>query len=146
MGIVLLVTIEALRTPLTMRYYEGVSAAHARLARLDIAAMVVFPLYGGNQFNLNAEYLLHQTRHWKPMLNAYSSFAPPLFYELAATLQGFPGDTAIDAMRAHGFSHVLLHRAPLERDYGRDALDALRVHPALELVFDADGLILYRLR
>jgi hypothetical protein len=145
-AMVLLVTLEALRAPLAMRHYEGVPPVHQRLADLDINALVVFPLYGGNQFNLNAEYLLHQTAHWKPMLNAYSSFAPPLFYDLAERLQAFPNAASFDALRTYGFSHVLLHRAPLERDYGRAALDALRRHPNLELIFEADDVILYRVR
>jgi hypothetical protein len=143
---IMLVTLEALRAPLGMYRYPGIPAVHARLASEDIRAMVVFPLYGGNQFNLNARYMLHQTQHWKPMLNAYSSFAPPLFYELAATLQSFPDDAAMEALSRHGFSHVLMHRAPLERDYGAQAVDALRTHPHLEFVFEQDGVILYRVR
>ena len=57
--------------------FDGIPSVHSRLATDEVKAIVVFPLYGGSQFNLNAPYLLDQTRHWKPMLNAYSSFAPP---------------------------------------------------------------------
>ncbi|HUE88670.1 MAG TPA: hypothetical protein VMO26_21545, partial [Vicinamibacterales bacterium] len=106
----------------------------------------VFPLYGGRNFNLNAEYMLHQTRHWKPMLNAYSSFAPASFYALAERLQSFPDEAALRELRAHGFSHVVLHRAPLEYTFGAAAVDALRAHRDLELVFEEDGVILYRVR
>jgi hypothetical protein len=145
-GLAALVTIEAVRAPLAMQRFEGIPAVHARLADDNIHALVVFPLYGGAEFNQNAQYLLHQTRHWRPMLNAYSSFAPPIFYELADKLQAFPAAAALQAMRAHGFSHALLHRRPLERDYGAAAVDALRQHPELEFVFEEDGVILYRLR
>ena len=144
--LLVVITAEASRAPLVMHRFDGIPPVHSRLATLDIDAMVVFPLYGGNQFNLNAQYLLHQTKHWKRMLNAYSSFAPPIFYELASTLQTFPDEAALRALRTHGFSHVLLHRGPLERDYGRAALEGLRAHPALELIFDADGVMLFRLR
>jgi hypothetical protein len=58
-------------------------------------------------------------RHWRPMLNAYSSFAPPVFYELAAKLQAFPDLAVISELRSHGFSHVVLHRAPMEREIGK---------------------------
>jgi hypothetical protein len=144
--LVVLVTVEAIRSPLVMFRYDGIPRVHARLASEDIKAMAVFPLYGGSEFNQNAPYLLHQTRHWKPMLNAYSSFAPPLFYELAAKLQSFPDAAALQLLRQHGFSHVLLHRAPLERDYGSAAVDALRRHSELQFVFEEDGVILYRVR
>jgi hypothetical protein len=145
-ALVIVSTLEALRAPLVMEPFDGIRTVHARLASEPITAMVVFPLYGGNEFNQNARYLLDQTRHWKPMLNAYSSFAPPLFYELATTLQTFPAASALQALRTHGFSHVLLHRAPLERDYGASAVDALRAHDDLQFVFEQDGVILYRLR
>ena len=140
------VTLEALRAPLSMERYEGIPAVHSRIAQADVQALVVFPLYGGRNFNLNAEYMLHQTRHWKPMLNAYSSFAPASFHALAERLQSFPDEAAIRELRAHGFTHVVLHRAPLDHNYGAAAVDALRTHPELEFVFEEDGVILYRVR
>jgi hypothetical protein len=140
------VTLEALRAPLAMERYEGIPDVHSRLAREDVRAIVVFPLYGGRSFNLNAEYMLHQTRHWKPMLNAYSSFAPASFYALAERLQSFPDEAAIQELRTRGFTHVVLHRGPLEHDFGAAAVDALRSHPDLEFVFEEDQVILYRVR
>jgi hypothetical protein len=145
-ALVLLISIEALRAPLAMSRYPGIPSVHARLADADVTAFVVFPLYGGRHFNMNAPYLLHQTRHWRPMLNAYSSFAPPLFHDIAGRLQTFPDAAAIETLRAHGFSHVLLHRPLLERDHGAAAFDALRSHPALEFVFEEGGVLLYRVR
>jgi hypothetical protein len=144
--LVALVTIEALRAPLAMQRFEGIPEVHSRLAGEDITALAVFPLYGGSEFHQNAPYLLHQTRHWKPMLNAYSSFAPPLFFELADKLQSFPADDAIRLLRQYRVSHVLLHRPPLEQAYGAAAVDALRQHPALQFVFEDEGVILYRVR
>jgi hypothetical protein len=139
-----IVTLEALRAPLPMERYEGIPAVHSKIAREEVRAIVVFPLYGGGNFNLNADYMLHQTRHWKPMLNAYSSFAPASFHAIAQRLQSFPDQTAIQELRAHGFTHVVLHRAPLEHDYGAAAVEALRTHPDLEFVFEEDGVVLYR--
>ena len=141
-----LITIEAIRAPLTMNRFEGIPAVYSRLAREEIRAMVVFPLFGGRQFDGNAEYLLHQTRHWRPMLNGYSSFAPPIFYSLAERLQAFPAQAAMDVLRKHQISHVLLQRLPLERDFGAPAVESLRAHPDLEFIFEQDGVILYRVR
>jgi hypothetical protein len=145
-GLIALVTVEAIRAPLTMYRFEGVPDVYARLAREDIHAMAIFPLFGGRQFDGNAPYLIQQTRHWRPMLNGYSSFAPPRFYSSAETLQAFPAPVAIDVLRKQGISHVLLQREPLERDYGAAALDSLRTHADLEFVFEQDGVILYRVR
>lgn len=140
------VTIEALRAPLGMERFDRIPSVHARLAQDDVKAIVVFPLYGGHNFNRNAEYMLHQTRHWKPMLNAYSSFAPRSFYETAARLQSFPDAAAIAELERQGFTHVVLHRGPLERDFGREAVDGLRAHPDLAFVLERDGVIIYRVR
>jgi hypothetical protein len=140
------INVEALRAPLNLVAFQGIPSVHGRLASDDVKAIVVFPLFGGHVFQANAGYMLHQTRHWRPMLNAYSSFAPPLFYELAAKLQSFPEASAIDVLRRYGFSHVVLHRAPLERDRGKPAVDALRAHPDLEYVLEQDGVIIYRVR
>jgi hypothetical protein len=129
-----------------MERYEGIPRVHSRLAREDKRATVIFPLYGGRNFNLNADYMRHQTQHWKPMLNAYSSFAPAGFYALADRLQSFPDEVALQALRAHGFTHVILHRAPLDQNDGAAAVDALRTHPELEFVFEEDGVSLYRVR
>jgi hypothetical protein len=146
MTIIGAVNVEALRAPLNLVRFQGIPSVHNRLASAEVKAIVVYPLYGGGQFNRNAQYMLHQTRHWRPMLNAYSSFAPPIFYELAATLQTFPDARAIDALRQNGFSHVVLHRAPLEHELGKQAVDALRTHPDLEYVLEQDGVIIYRVR
>jgi hypothetical protein len=141
-----IINVEALRAPLTLVRFNGIPSVHSRLATDDVKAIVVYPLFSGRIYHGNAQYMLHQTRHWKPMLNAYSSFAPPVFFEIAAKLNSFPDPVAIAELRARGFSHVVLHRAPLERDYGRDAVNALRSHPDLQFVWEQEGVIIYRVR
>lgn len=145
-GLLGLVTVEALRAPLQLTPFGHIPRVHARLADPAVEAIVVFPLYPGAQFNRNSPYLLDQTRHWKPMINGYSSFAPASFYERAERLQAFPAQAAIDELRAIGVTHVVLHRAPLERAFGAAALTTLRGHPALEFLVEDEGVILYRLR
>jgi hypothetical protein len=141
-----LVTIEALRAPLALVRFDGIPSVHRRLAHDEVKAIVVYPLYAGARFHENAEYMLHQTRHWKPMLNAYSSFAPPIFDALAPQLQAFPEREAITLLRAHGFSHVVIHRAAMEYDLGKEGVDALRAHPDLDFVLEQEGVIIYRVR
>ena len=141
-----LVTLEALRAPLSLVRFAGISPVHARLANEPVRALVVYPLFGGNQFNSNARYMLDQTRHWKPMLNAYSSFAPPVFYDLATRLRSFPSADAVRELRANGFSHVLVHRAAFEREIGRDGVNGLRANHDLEFVLEQDDVIIYRVK
>jgi hypothetical protein len=141
-----IVTVEAARTPLALVRYEGIPAIHDRLAGSKGGAMVIYPLYSGGNFNLNAPYLLGQTRHFRPMVNGYSSFAPGSYHARAIRLQAFPAQPALDELRAIGVTDVLLYRAPLDGLFGAATVDSLRTHPALELVTEEDGVIWYRLR
>ena len=108
--------------------------------------MVHPPLYHGAGYHANARYLLDQTRHWRPMINGYSSFAPNSFFARAARLQAFPSPAAIAELRAIRVSHVVLHRAPLEASLGAAVVNGLRAHPDLEFILEQDGVIVYRLR
>ena len=145
-GIIGLVTVEALRAPLNLVRFNGIASVHRRLDQDSVTAMVVFPFYGGVQFNGNARYLLDQTRHWRPMINGYSSFAPESFFQRAARLQSFPAPETIQELRSIHVSHVVLHRAPLEAAFGAQAIASLRAHPDLEFVVEQDGVIIYRIR
>jgi len=141
-----LVTVEAMRAPLALVRFDGIAKVHARLTRDDVHAIVVYPLYSRGQVQRNARYLLDQTRHWKPMVNGYSSFVPTTFDERAARFQSFPDAAAIQALRDIGISHVVIHRTAMEQYLSRDAINALRSHPDLEFVFEEDDVIVYRLR
>ena len=71
--------------------------------------------------------MLYQTRHWKPIVNGYSSFATETFSERGARLNSFPAPEAIEESEKIGVSHVMLEHATLEPEYGRDAfIDAAR--------------------
>lgn len=145
-GLVGLVTIEALRAPLALVRFDGLASIHRRLNAPDVRAVVVLPLYSGGQIHRNGRYLLDQTRHWRPMVNGYSGFAPVSFEETASRLRGFPDPVAIDALRSRGVSHVVIHRAPFAERAGTQAVDALRSHPDLTFVLEQEGIIIYRLR
>jgi hypothetical protein len=149
-GLAGIVTLEAMRAPLSLVRFNGISAVHARLAADDVKAIVVLPLYGRGQFQRNSRYLLDQTRHWRPMINGYSSFVPTSFHDRAARLQSFPDAAAIKELRSIGISHVVLHRTPLVQSLGRPAVEALsaqlRAHPDLEFVFDEDDVMVYKVK
>jgi hypothetical protein len=130
------VTIEALRAPLALVRFEGVPSVFGRMRAHEVRAIVMYPLYQGEVFYLNARYLLDQTRHWKPLVNGYSGFAPESYVQRAARLNRFPAPEAIAELRALGVSHAMLHyRAP-----------ELRSHPDLELVLEQEGWSVYRIR
>jgi hypothetical protein len=141
-----LVTVEAMRTPLLLVRFNGIPSVHNRMNTDQVHAIVMYPLYQGGAFHMNAPYLLAQTRHWKPLVNGYSSFAPASFFERVQRFNHFPQPQVIDEMKRIGVSHVMLEHATLELQFGRDAFTQLRSHPDLEFVLDQDGWAVYRLR
>ena len=51
-GVIGLVTVEALRAPLNLVRFNGVAPVHRLLAQDTVTGIVVFPLYGGVQFSI----------------------------------------------------------------------------------------------
>jgi hypothetical protein len=69
-------------------------------------------------------YLVHQTRHFKPLANGYAGVEPATYLELRNQAARFPSAAALQAFRARGVRYVILHRggygpnkwARIERD------------------------------
>jgi hypothetical protein len=95
-------------------------------------------------------YLIHQTRHWKPLLNGYAGIEPEPYLDLRRRARRFPSADALAAFRERGVRYVILHRggygpnqwARIERDliwfaddleevarFGGDTVFALRPAP-----------------
>jgi hypothetical protein len=54
--------------------------------------------------------MLASTLHWKPIVNGYSGFIPPTYYEIARNLQEIPGEKDLAYLRGIGVNTVVLHR------------------------------------
>jgi hypothetical protein len=135
-----------MRTPLLLVRFHGIASVHNRMRSDEVRAIVMYPLYPGGAFHMNAPYLLDQTRHWKPLVNGYSSFAPESFFQRADRLNHFPEPQVLDELKRIGVSHVMLEHETYEPQLGRDLFAQLRLNPALEFVLDQDGWAIYRLR
>jgi hypothetical protein len=55
-------------------------------------------------------YLIHQTRHWKPLANGYAGIEPAPYVDLRQRARRFPSTDALAAFRARGVRYVILHR------------------------------------
>ena len=67
----------------------------------------------------DATYMYYSTAHWKPLLNGYSGFAPPSYFELRDRMAAFPEPGAVEYLRQRGARYVLVH----ERFYFRGGFD-----------------------
>ena len=78
----------------------------------DVLAFVPFPEGRSSADYLGtAQWMYWQTRHWRPMVNGYSGFFPERFRRLKKTMQSFPSDQALSALRQAGVRYCVVHRA-----------------------------------
>jgi hypothetical protein len=54
-------------------------------------------------------YLVLFAVNWQPLVNGYSGFVPPSFYEHVKAFAPFPQQPALDALRRSGVTHVFVH-------------------------------------
>ena len=144
-ALVILVNGEALRAPLGLVWFDGVPAVYDTLARDRSAVIVEAPFPMPQQWFLNSRYMVNSTRHWRPMLNGYSSYRPASYFESYAIMQGFPGDTSLIALHHLGVTHVVVHAKEMPR------IDPARYDPyedvrSLQLLVRDDDVLIYRLR
>lgn len=142
----LLVTVEAMRTPMAFTPTPAIPAIYQRIAALPDAVLVEIPLYPGREFNLNAPYVLAQTAHFKPMVAGYSGLYTGGYAERMAELTTFPAATAQASLRRLGVTHIVFHLAPLRQSYREEDIDALDRLPWLERVLADDTARVFRVK
>lgn len=145
-AIALLVTIEAIRTPVGFTPVYQIPPIYDRFANQPGAVIAEFPFYSGASVSLNGPYVLANTRYFKPLLNGYSSFHPESFEARGRVLDSFPSEAALAELKATRVTHVLVHAQAFERRYGTQTLNAIDSMADLQLETVEDGIRLYRLK
>lgn len=140
-----LVTAEQWLAPIRTTPFAGVPPIYQRLSDAGgPVRLVEVPFYPGEAAFENGEYVLNATGHWHDVMNGYSGVAPMSYRSHAESFWFFPEEWAIQAIRAAGATHVMVH---LER-FGAEAAtvaDQLAGRRDLRLeAADRDGHRLYR--
>jgi hypothetical protein len=137
-AIFVIANVDAWSAPLTFADAERISPLHARL-RGTSAIVAEFPFFAADRTFHNAPYMLHATKHWRPMLNGYSGLTPPSYEAHALDLARFPDPHAIGTLRAIGVTHIFVHDQLLRDWTDNETADAVRHTPGLKLIaFDGD--------
>lgn len=145
LAICLLITIEAIRTPVGYTPFNGIPRLYDRLAGQDVV-VAEFPFYSGASVSQNGPYVLANTRYFRPLMNGYSSFHPESFMKRARALNTFPSELALAELRLARATHVLVHVDAFRDRYRETALKAIDTVPSLEFVVEEDGIRLYRVK
>jgi hypothetical protein len=141
----LLITAEAIRTPVGYTPFTGIPAIYDRFAGQPVV-VAEFPFYSGASVAENGRYVLANTRYFRPLLNGYSGFHPEPFLARGRALHSFPGDPALAELKAAGVTDVLVHVDAFRDRYTESALKAIDAVPSLEFVAEEEGIRLYRLK
>ena len=137
-----LVTLEALRAPLAFVGVPHVPALYDELRRQDDAVIVELPLFAGASVSENARYMVHSTRHFRPMVNGYSGFETETFRRRAERWRRFPEPDVLADMINVGVTHVVVDTRQLDASQ----VSAAAENATLVLVREDEGHRLYRLR
>jgi hypothetical protein len=144
--LVLLVNVESLRAPFTFYSFEGIPRVYSALN--DERGPVILaevPFYPPWAIFRNAPYELASTAHWKPLMNGYSGFTPDGYDRYAESFWPFPNESAIQAMKDAGVTHVMIH--PVDFPAGHVAvIPAIELRNDFELVASGRDIRLYRLK
>lgn len=141
-----LVTLEAIRTPVGFTPVYEIPRLYDRFATASDIVIAEFPFYSGANVSLNGPYVYANTRYFRPLLNGYSSFHPDTFEARGRALNSFPSAAALAELKVAHVTHVLVHTQDFLRRYGREALGAIDTIPELQFETEEDGIRLYRLK
>jgi hypothetical protein len=135
-------SLESLAAPLGLTRFDGIPPIYAQVPRTPGTVVLEVPFFGRRSVQFHAHYMLDSTENWQPLLNGYSGFQPPSFYENALALQNFPYGSAVTRARALGVTHVFVHSDQMPDG----VLAAMDARADAERVGSFGAIVLYRLK
>lgn len=134
-------TIETFVAPLGLTRFDGIPPIYALVPHDKRTRVVEIPFFGSTSSQFHASYMLNSTANWAPLVNGYSGFQPPTFYQHAGILQGFPDKASLALLHELGITHVFVHTTQVSRD----TLTAIEHERRLTLLQTFGSIALYRL-
>lgn len=145
--LILLVNVEAIRAPFTFERFRGIPRVYELLEHdPGPVVLVEVPFYPPDVIYMNAEYVFNSTAHWRPLMNGYSGYTPATYRELVEDFGRFPEARAVQAMRAAGATHVMVHPNRFHAEAGDTMRQAL-ANPSLErIAVGRENITLFRIK
>lgn len=140
--LVALASTESIAAPLGLVRFDGIPPVYRSVPRTPGTVVVEYPFFGARSVQFHAHYMLNSTDHWQPLVNGYSGFQPPSFYENAAVLQTFPGTEAFARMRQLGVTHIVVNGGQMPPG----TLETLATRSDLEQLDAFGAIVLFRIK
>lgn len=122
-----LVAAGELAVPLYMPEVPPVEPVYRTLATLPRGAVIEMPFFYP-QVGLfqHTKYMLASTAHWMPLVNGYSDYIPPDFYEHVMLLAPFPSRDAFKILEPSGVRYAVFHMNGYNAENRRDVVTRLK--------------------
>jgi hypothetical protein len=116
-----------LAVPLYMPDVPPVEPVYRTLATLPRGPVIEMPFFYP-QVGLfqHTKYMLASTAHWMPMINGYSDYIPPDFYEHVMLLAPFPSRDAFKILEPNGVRYAVFHMNGYNTENRNDVLGRLK--------------------
>jgi hypothetical protein len=87
-----------------------VAPVYRMLATLPVQPVIEMPFYYPEVgLYQHTKYMLASTSHWMPLVNGYSDYTPPDFFENVMVLATFPSHDALKILERGGVRYAVFH-------------------------------------
>ncbi len=116
-----------LAVPLRLPEVPPVEPVYRTLVTLPRGAVIEMPFFYP-QVGLfqHTKYMLASTAHWMPLVNGYSDYIPPDFYEHVMLLAPFPSRDAFKILEPNAVRYAIFHMNGYNSENRRDVLARLQ--------------------
>jgi hypothetical protein len=116
-----------LSVPLHLPQVSPVEPVYRTLATLPRAPIIEMPFfYPEVGLFQHTKYMLTSTAHWMPMVNGYSDYIPPDFYEHVMLLAPFPSRDAFKILEPGRVRYAVFHMNGYNTENRNDVLTRLK--------------------
>jgi hypothetical protein len=123
-----IVTAELVTVPLPFHDVEPLQPVYRTLATLPRGPVIEMPFYyPAVGLYQHTRYMVASTSHWFPLVNGYSDYMPPDFYEHVMTLATFPSPEAMKILEPGRVRYAIFHMYLFNDENRRDVLARLKV-------------------
>jgi hypothetical protein len=116
-----------LAVPVYMPEVPPVEPVYRTLATLPRGAVIEMPFfYPEVGLFQHTKYMLASTAHWMPMVNGYSDYIPPDFYDHVMLLAPFPSRDAFKILEPNRVRYAVFHMNGYNTENRHDVLTRLK--------------------